>query len=348
MNSIASGKHKHIKIIAMILVLAFVIIPQTGCGDKEPVSGSGTYLDTQCDITIYGMDKGEAEAIIDEAFDLISDEEQLLSKTIDGSDTDRINKAAGSPVKVSRDTAEVISRGLEMGRISGGDFDISVGRLTDLWDFKSENPQLPSEIDVSDAARTVGYKNIGLKGKIVTMADPTAKLDLGGIAKGYVADKTTALLEERGVSSAIINLGGNVVAIGSKPDGEPFVVGVERPYSDRTEIIGAVEAVDKTVVTSGVYERKFIVDGILYHHILDPRSGFPAETDLESVTIMADKGNSAFCDGLSTTCLIKGTEDAKALIARMQKEHPDMNIEAAFIDNNDKITTTDGMEILKQ
>lgn len=333
------------RIIVIAVIFSVLIIPQTGCGNKEPVTGSDEYLDTRCEITVYGFDSSEAEEIITGGFSVISNLEGVLSKTVKGSDVDRINSASGEKISVSEDAAETISTGLEIGALSGGNFDITIGRFTDLWDFKSESPEVPSEELLREAAGTVDYRQVQLKGTEVSLKRDGAKMDLGGIAKGYIADRVAEYLEEQGVESAIINLGGNVVAIGTKEDGEDFVIGIERPYSDRTEIIGSLSVSDKTVVTSGIYERKFEKNGVLYHHIIDPSTGMPVKTDLESVTIVADKGNSGFCDGLSTACLMAGTDGALNMIKKLQTKYPEKHIEALFVDADDNITKTKGMKI---
>lgn len=333
------------KKIVLTIMLSLLIISQTGCGNKEAVTGSDEYLDTVCEITLYGCDEDEAQEIITGGFRVIADNEALLSKTVEGSDVDRINDLGGKAVKVSDITAETIATGLEVGELSGGDFDITIGRLTDLWDFKSENPEVPSETDIRAAAETVDYRQVDLSGNRVRLNKDSSEMDLGGIAKGYIADLVTEYLEKEGVESGIVNLGGNVVAIGSRADGEDFTIGIERPYSDRTEIIGSVSVSDKTVVTSGIYERKFEKDGVLYHHILDPETGFPADTDLEAVTIVADRGYSGFCDALSTACLMAGADGARTLVEKIQKKYPDRHIEALFIDREDNVTETDGMKL---
>ncbi|MCI7146410.1 MAG: FAD:protein FMN transferase [Clostridiales bacterium] len=333
------------KKIVLTIMLSLLIISQTGCGNKEAVTGSDEYLDTVCEITLYGCDEDEAQEIITGGFRVIADNEALLSKTVEGSDVDRINDSGGKAVKVSDITAETIATGLEVGELSGGDFDITIGRLTDLWDFKSENPEVPSETDIRAAAETVDYRQVDLSGNRVRLNKDGSEMDLGGIAKGYIADLVTEYLEKEGVESGIVNLGGNVVAIGSRADGEDFTIGIERPYSDRTEIIGSVSVSDKTVVTSGIYERKFEKDGVLYHHILDPETGFPADTDLEAVTIVADRGYSGFCDALSTACLMAGADGARTLVEKIQKKYPDRHIEALFIDREDNVTETDGMKL---
>lgn len=336
---------KIIRASIMILLISLFIIPQTGCGNKEPVSGTDEYLDTECTISIYGMSENKAQEIITDAFGKIGEYEARMSKTVEGSDVDKVNKAGGAAVKVSDDTAKAIDMGLKIGKLSEGRFDITIGRLTDMWDFKAVQPKVPSDDKLAKAIGTVDFRQLKLAGTSVTMDNDEAKLELGGIAKGYIADRIADYLEEEGVTSAIVNLGGNVVAVGSKDDGNDFVIGIERPYSDRTEIIGSVSVTDRTVVTSGIYERKFEKDGVLYHHIIDPETGYPAETDLEAVTLVADKGYSGFCDGLSTACIIAGAEGAGKLIKEVQKEYPEMHLQAVFVDKNDNITKTEGIEL---
>ena len=336
------------RIIAAVLLTAVIIIPQTGCGGKEPVSGSEFCLDTSCEITIYdmeGMSEDKAAGIIDQAFAGIREYENMLSRTVEGSDVYRINHAEGKSTEVSEETLDVIRTGLLMAELSGGKFDITVGALTDLWKFTSDNPSVPEDQEISKALETVGYENITMKGNEVGLSDSETRIDLGGVAKGYIADKTGEYMEAQGVTRAIINLGGNITAIGEKEEDTPWNIGIERPYSDRSEIVGSIRVSDKTVVTSGIYERQFVEDGVRYHHVLDPQTGYPAETDLEAVTITAVKGNSGFCDSLSTACLILGKEKAHRLVLKLQDEYPQMEIEAAFIDKKDNIAQTDGMNL---
>ena len=336
------------RIIAAVLLTAVIIIPQTGCGGKEPVSGSEFCLDTSCEITIYdmeGMSEDKAAGIIDQAFAEIREYENMLSRTVEGSDVYRINHADGKSTEVSAETLDVIRTGLLMAELSGGKFDITVGALTDLWKFTSDNPSVPEDQEIRKALETVGYENITMKGNEVGLSDSETRIDLGGVAKGYIADKTGEYMEAQGVTKAIINLGGNITAIGEKEEDTPWTIGIERPYSDRSEIVGSIKVSDKTVVTSGIYERQFVEDGVRYHHVLDPQTGYPAETDLEAVTITAVKGNSGFCDSLSTACLILVKEKAHRLVLKLQDEYPQMEIEAAFIDKNDNIAQTDGMNL---
>lgn len=329
---------------ALLMLLFFVIISQTGCGDKE-ISSTGFCLNTTCTITLYGDLPDDADAVLEEAFDEIAAYEDMLSRTKEGSDIYNINNSGGEPVEVSGETIEVIKLGITMGEISGGCFDITIGRLSEMWNFTGENPSVPAEEDIASAVEHVGYENVIIDGNTVRLADPGAAIDLGGIAKGYIADRITEFLESEGISSAVINLGGNVVALGEKNGSDPWNIGIERPYSDRTEIAGSVKVKDATLVTSGIYERKFEEDGVMYHHLLDPDTGYPADSNLESVTITAEKGNSAFCDGLSSICLMLGSERAQELIAILQEKYPDMGLEAAFIDKNDDMVQTEGMNV---
>lgn len=350
-NSLKSKNRSGLlKILITVLLTVIIIIPQTGCSDKDPVSKSEFCLDTSCEITIYDMEdmsKAAAQETLDLTYEEIRKYENLLSKTVEGSDVFRINSAEGGETEVSDDTLDVINTGLFMGNMSGGAFDITVGTLTELWDFKSDNPQVPEESDIKEALESVGYGNVIASGSSVKLTDPDAKLDLGGVAKGYIADKAGEFLEKQGVTKAIVNLGGNITTIGEKDNKTPWTIGVERPYSDRSEIIGSIKVSDQTVVTSGVYERQFVQDGVRYHHVLDPETGYPADTDIEAVTIIAAKGNSGFCDALSTACLILGKEDALELVEKLQKKYPEMGLEAALIDKNDNIVQTDGMDLQK-
>jgi thiamine biosynthesis lipoprotein len=291
------------------------------------------------------MKESEANDILDDAFTETKRYENILSKTVEGSDVYKINNAGGTPVEVSDDTINVINLGIQMGDLSEGMFDITIGAVTDLWDFTGDNPHVPDKADLTAALEGVNYKNIVVKGNTVKLSNSNAQIDLGGVAKGYIADRITEYLQDKGVERAIINFGGNVVAIGDKDDSTNWTIGIERPYSDRTDIVGSVDVSDTTVVTSGIYERNFTEDGVLYHHVLNPHTGYPTDSELESVTITAAKGNSAFCDGLSTVCLMLGADKAQTLIEKLQAEYPDMGIQAAFIDKNDNMTQTDGMNV---
>ena len=225
-----------------------MIITQTACGAlgskaAEPVSREEYLLDTICSISVYKTEGTEAEAAIEKAFELCMALEDKLSRTRKDSDVGRINAANGDWVEVSDETIEIIKKGLEYSELSEGAFDITVGGITEQWDFHAAEgkEKLPDEKMLTEAAAHVDYKNVEIDGNMVRLKDPKAEIDLGGIAKGYIGDKMTECLEEAGVTSGIINLGGNVICMGGKTDKEDFVIGVEAPFSDRTEIIGKVK-----------------------------------------------------------------------------------------------------------
>ena len=334
-----------IKLSLIFAIIATVIITQTACKntkDVEPVSKEGFYLDTVCKISIYDMDgdldKEKAEAAINKAYKRCRELENTLSNTIESSEVSQINSAGGKWVTVGKDTLKVVKAGVKYGELSDGDFDITIGSVSGLWDFQSENPVVPEQSKITEALKHVNYKNIQFNGNKIRLADPQAKLDLGGIAKGYVADELTTLLEKEGVTSAVINLGGNISTIGSKPDGSPFIIGIEKPYTDRTEIIGTTTADNQTVVTSGIYERQFQKDGKIYHHVLSSKTGYPVETQLEAVSLVAKKGRSMDIDAMSTICLMKGVDGGKAFIKKQK------GVEAVFSAQGKEVAKTKGMK----
>lgn len=331
----------------LILLTAVTFITQAGCAAKEqePVVRQSFYFDTVCSIAVYdmeGMSEESAAKAIDRAFELCSRYESLLSRTREGTDIYRINEAGGEPVECDPETVEVIRKGLYYSELSGGLFDITIGKVTDLWDFHAEEPQVPDAAALEKAVSTVGWEKVVIDGNKVSLTDPATHIDLGGIAKGFIADRVSEALTDSGVTSAIISLGGNVVCIGDKTEkgaSKPFRVGIEKPYSDRSEIVGVVEAADETVVTSGVYERYFESDGVMYHHILNASTGYPAESDIVGVTLKAVKGRSADCDALATIFLILGEEEA------MQLARETDGVEAYFILTDGRTESTDGMTV---
>lgn len=327
------------KLIIVIALCMVLIIPQTGCGAKEPVSDEFFCLDTVCTITVYGESQGKAQKIIEEAFDLCEEYENMFSKTVKGSDVDKINTAGGQPVEVSDDTLAVIQKGIEFGQLSGGKFDITIGAVSELWDFDAADPVVPDDAAIKEAVKTVDYTQIKIDGNKVSLGIEGAQLDLGGIAKGFIADRVAEQMTEAGVEHAIINLGGNVVTIGGREDGSPWVVGIERPYSDRTEVLGAVECTNETVTTSGVYERYFEIDGKLYHHVLDPDTGYPMETESEAVSVVGPIGMSAESDAFGTMFLMLGQAESEKIL----EQYPEFK--AAFTASDDSIYTVNGMEI---
>ena len=371
---------------ALLLALTF-IIPQMGCSSNGQnqnyagISKTGFYLDTVCAITVYGVDSESTLGLkladaADEAeqqkliYQLITDAflecdryEKLLSKTIESSEISQVNHAAGKAAAVSAETAEVIEKGIRYGELSGGLFDITIGKASALWDFHeaeavagddaAAESLLPDEEELAEAVKHVDYTKVKIDGLSVRLADPEMEIDLGGIAKGYIADRVTEFLEESGVVSAVVDLGGNIVTIGGKAsallvdadtaaDAMPdFNIGIKDPQSEVGALLAVFPAGNKTVVTSGTYERYLIQDGVKYHHILDSKTGWPVDSDVLSVTIIAEKGCAVDADGLSTTCLALGVEQGLKLMEQLD------GVEAVFVDAEGSIhTTSDAPELI--
>ena len=211
-----------------------------------------------------------------------------------------------------------------------------------MWDFstkalldETDASMIPSDEDIQSALKTVDYHAVVVDGTTVTLTDPDAKIDLGGIAKGYIADRMKDYLNENGATSGIINLGGNVLCLGTKADGSAYSIGLQRPFDENGSLIAAVHVTDETVVSSGVYERSFEVNGKLYHHILDTATGYPYDNGLLGVTIITDE--SVDGDGLSTTCFALGLKDGMALIESLS------DTEAIFITDDYELHASSGI-----
>ena len=296
-------------------------------------SGPGTKvsyaLGTQCMQTIYEGDANAADA----GEQLLYGLDATLSMYRDTSEVDKLNQSGGKPVKVSTDTEDVIKEALEVSKVSGGAFDISLGILTREWDFGG-NPKVPDVKLISKLLPYVDYKQIEVKDGSVKLGAGQA-IDLGGIAKGYAADRLAVLYREKGVKSAIINLGGNIYILGKKPDGEKFKVGIEDPL-DTSNYFAWMELEDVSVVTSGAYEQYFVKDGKTYHHILDPKTGYPSESDILSVSVLSK--NSMLADGLSTSVFVLGSEKGLELINSIK------DVEAVIVTKDKKILVSDGFD----
>lgn len=277
------------------------------------------------------------EAILDEAVAWCDRYELLFSRVDPASELFRLNHAQGRPTDVNPELAAFVETALSYCRRAEGLFDVTMGSVTQLWDFKHQG--IPAADDVAAALEHVDYRGVAVDGATVTLRDPLACVDLGGIAKGYIADGILALLRERGVEHALVNLGGNVAVMGGKPDGTPWRVGIRKPLPSNAlpllDSFATVAVRDGSVVTSGVYERAFERDGTLYHHILDPRTGFPAQTDLLSATLVARTSLDA--DGFTTALIIMGADRALAFV------EADPALEAVLVTTDGDVLATSGI-----
>lgn len=329
------------KKIHITFVFCLLLLFLNGCSGKmQAYSKTDFCFDTAVTLTIYDSVSAadETNALLDETMTLCKNYDAMFSRTKEGSDIYRINHSAGEWTTVSDETVSLIQSALEYCQLTDGMIDITIAPVKDLWDFSgSENVKMPATSEIVSALEHVDYSFVEIEGNKVRLTDSASGIDLGFIAKGYIADHIRSFLLERGVKSALLNLGGNIVVIGEKPDGSAFQIGVQEPFASAgtyCTTVSASQSVPGTssVVTSGIYERCFEYNDKLYHHILDCETGKPAQTDLAGVTIIAD--SSLHADALSTTCLLLGLDKGVAYIEEMD------NVEAVFITVDGEIVDT--------
>lgn len=304
-----------LKNLRMILIIVFVIAICLTILLRETINTQKTdfVMDTIMTINAKGVNSKNATQ---KAFDRTREIEARMTAHNIHSDL--------STGILHSDTKSVIERGLYFSEKSGGLFDISIKPLVDLWDIQSANPKVPNDLDIKKAMAMVDYKKVKIDGEKLILPQGMS-IDLGAIAKGYGADEATQVLRDNGIKDAIVDIGGDVVVIGTKK------VGIQNPIGVATgEYMGIIEVTDGTVVTSGSYERNFIQDGKLYHHILNPYTGYPSDSGLLSATIIGK--NSMDADAMATIVFMmgnKGLEFAKQ-----------MGVQAMTIDKNNIVRTT--------
>jgi Membrane-associated lipoprotein involved in thiamine biosynthesis len=328
-----------IKLLVTILVLVLVLI-SSSCGmpDKnaaEPVTKTEFALDTLCSITLYD---NPDESLFRECFEKIKDIEQKMSVDLDQSEVSAINKNAGiGPVKVSDETFHVISAGKDFSRMMSGRFDITVGPLVRLWGINKPDHKIPSKDEAKAAASLVDYRNIELNDsdKSVFLKEKGMSLDLGGIAKGYAGDAVAGILKAKGVRHAIVDLGGNLIVIGSKTDGSDWNVGIQTPFKPNGSYFAILNVSDKSVVTSGIYQRYFKENGKIYHHIMDTKTGYPVDNGLISVTVIC--GSSMDADALAKVFTMGLDEGIRYIEDRQDAE-------AIFVTDKKEVYTTSGLK----
>ena len=315
-----------------VAVLLAVLLLCVGCQVRpEPLSRTDYLLDTVVTLTLYGA--GEAD--LDAAFKEIRRLSDLLDAYDPFSDLGWLQaSAAREPVVMAPETMELLIFAKNIYERTGGYLDVTVGPLIDLWDI-GNGGHYPTAEELSAAQGLLGMDDLILDEANGTayLARPGMRVDLGALAKGYIADKVKALLLSRGVNSGVIDLGRNILLIGEKPGSAPFSIGVQSPMN-AGDLLRVLSLRDKSLVTSGTYERYFEHDGKRYHHVLDPFTGFPADQDLLAVTILSD--SSLWGDALSTACLLLGVEQGMALVDSI----PDA--EALFVRTDGTVVTSTG------
>ena len=302
-----------IGILFVVVLSVFIVCYGKMQKPEEPITATAFKLNTVVKVTIYDS---QDEKILQDALALCDKFEKIFSRTRTDSEIYLLNDGKlpqeDGYYILSEECAELIGKGLYYSELSGGAFDITIEPLSSLWDFTSGEKQIPDPQTLVEAQKHVGYEKVELKGNKIRFQEDGMGLELGAIAKGYIADKIKEFLISEGIESAVIDLGGNVLCIGTRPDGEAFRVGIQKPFADRNETVATAGIRDRSVVSSGIYERYFEKDGKLYHHILNPKSGYPYENGLTAVTILSDE--SVDGDGLSTVCFALGLEKGLELI----------------------------------
>lgn len=277
-----------------------------GCAARTKAERSLFAMDTYMTLTAYGRG---ADKALDECEAELGRLEKLFSATLPDSDAARIRAGAGADVAVSADTVAMLETALAVSAQSDGAFDPTIYPLVGAWGFLTESPSVPSEAEIADARMRVDYRRLTLSSQSVRVG-PGMGVDFGGVAKGYASDRLVGIFRARGIKSAIVSLGGNVYALGARPDGGAWRVGVQDPLS-ASDVLGVLLVTDTAVITSGAYQRNFTENGKQYHHILNPATGYPADGGLVSVTIV-DK-NGARADSLSTALFVLGETNAVKL-----------------------------------
>lgn len=328
--------NRHSFVRGFIITASFLCTSQTVFGAPEVNTYSKTdfAMDTVVSETLYTTGEDITADVITALKDV---EKNWISWTEEGSQIYEINQNAGSTTTVSDETAGYLKQVLDLAEASGGAMDPTMGKVIRLWDIDGENPHIPSEDDLKSLLADVGYDKVILKGNDVTMPEGVT-LDLGAAGKGIGCDAARKILDaDKDVSGMILNLGGSsVMSYGSKPDGSAWQVAVTDPRDTEGDYLGVVTLNGTEFLsTSGDYEKYFIEDGIRYHHILDPSTGYPARSGLTSVTVVCDDGLNA--DGLSTACFVLGKDKAEELLKKY-------NADGMFVDDSGHVWLTDGMK----
>jgi thiamine biosynthesis lipoprotein len=283
------------------------------------------------------VDEAGARALFGKAFDEIKRLESLLSEWRDDSDVGRLNKGNGEWVSVGPETLEVIQKGIIAGKLSDGTFDITFQVMGDIWKFgdaRDEKPKVPNKNDVQKKKKLVDYRKIEVEGDKVRLGKGQ-RVGLGGIAKGYIVDKVARLLRDGGLTAFLVQAGGDLYGSGKKADGSPWVSGIQDPRGGSGKFFGVLELEDHAFSTAGDYARAYVVDGKRYHHIIDPRTGYPA-TACRSVTIWAPDALTA--DTVDDAVFILGPEKGLTLVESLD------GVGAVIVDASNKVWVSRRLE----
>lgn len=350
MNNKAQGiRHKaqSEKIIIAVLSSILCILLLSGCTKEDKVfKKTRTEMFTTVTITVVSDSDKKAEEAIDAGFAEIRRIGELINYFSPDSELTAVNRSAGKgPVKVSRETLDTIMKAIHTADVTGGAFNPTIGPVIKLWGFSKKESErfVPSRDSVSAALRFVDYKKVKINeaASEVYLEDAGMELDLGGIAKGYGADKAIEVIRAKGIKAALVAIAGDIRGYGMRPDGQPWRVGVQNPRSKADkkspddDILTALYLTDQAISTSGDYERFFTEDGKRYHHIIDPKTGFPSESQAISVSVIAPEGY--ISDGISTGVFVLGSQKGIALLESM-------GLEGIIVDADMKAYITKGLK----
>jgi thiamine biosynthesis lipoprotein len=325
------------RIFSLAFACAFLLAAASRSGQAETLSRTDFVLWTTCTITLY--DHAE-QSNLDAAFDRLREIHSRLSVNIPESELDAVSAAAGrAPVGVTDDVYFVIKKALQLSAISDGLFDPTVGPLMKVWSMNTEEGRIPEPADIARARALVNWRDVVMDdaARTIYVRRPGMKLDAGAVMKGYAADETVRILASRGVKSAMIDLGGNIFAMGAKSDGSAWRIGIQDPDAPRGVSFGTVGVIDKSVVTSGVYEHFFIQNGKRYHHIMDTRTGYPVDNGLTAVTVIAPASIDA--DGIATTLFCLGPSGGLTLAKTL-------GVDVIMLSEDHRIFATEGAKKL--
>ncbi|UTC44238.1 FAD:protein FMN transferase [Treponema sp. OMZ 857] len=295
-------------------------------------------LGTVCNIQLFTeMPQAEAEALLQTCTQRLEELERHLSANADSSTLIDINKASGiSAVNVPADIYPLFERAVFFAEKTDGAFNPVIGSVVKLWNIGFENARKPEDQDIQAALSSTGYKDVQLTGAAVFLRKAGMKLDLGAIAKGFAADELTRIVKQAGIVHAVIDIGGTISVVGTRPDGKRWNIGIRDPRVRQGQPVISAPIESRSISTSGSYERYFEQDGVRYHHIIDPATGYPVRSTMIAVSVFSNSATDA--DALSTACFVLGYEKAVALLAGL----PDT--EALFIFDDNSVRTTGSLE----
>ncbi|MCI4625017.1 MAG: FAD:protein FMN transferase [Candidatus Magnetoovum sp. WYHC-5] len=323
--------------LSIVITALMVFVGWMSAAGKGDIYRKSTFvMDTVATITVVADSEGQAEGVIDASFKALGEMEQMFSMFKVDSEIGVLNEnAGGNSVRVSRDTLELLKESVEIGRLTGGAFDVTVGPITRLWDF-TEKKKKPSKEKMAEYLPLVDYRNIVLDevAGTVLLKKMGMVVDLGGVAKGYAADKVVEILKKQGIKAGVVAIAGDIKVFGFKDINQPWKIGIRAPRGESDEIIGVLNLVDQAVSTSGDYERFFIENGERFHHLINPATGYPVN-DFQSVTIVNEKGINT--DALSTAVFVMGKKRGLQFIK-------DVGLRAFIVFNDGNTYITDNLK----